>query len=172
MTLGARLHHFNDFSERAARLLMAPLLFVSRIYVAWQFLKSGWLKVADWETTQFLFEEEYKVPLVSPTLAAVGGTFGELVFPVLLILGLLTRYAAAGLFAVNIIAVVSYAQVLLGEGFEAALGQHYLWGLMLLVVLVFGPGRLSIDAWLKASGGGTRIQCALSHGAAGAREIS
>ena len=139
-------------AERAARLLVAPLLLVTRVYVAWQFLKSGWLKIADWETTQFLFEEEYQVPLVSPMLAAVGGTFGELVFPVLLILGLLTRYAAAGLFAVNIVAVVSYAHVLLGEGFEAALGQHYLWGLMLLVVLVFGPGRLSIDAWLKASG--------------------
>jgi putative oxidoreductase len=152
MTLAARLLHFNDLAERAAQLLVAPLLLVTRVYVAWQFLKSGWLKIADWETTQFLFEEEYKVPLVSPLLAAVGGTFGELVFPALLILGLLTRYAAAGLFAVNVIAVVSYAHVLLGEGFEAALGQHYLWGLMLLVVLVYGPGRLSIDAWLKASG--------------------
>lgn len=153
MTPAARLHHFNDFAERASRLLAAPLLPVTRVYVAWQFLKSGWLKIADWETTQFLFEEEYKVPLVSPVLAAAGGTFGELVFPVLLILGLLTRYAAAGLFAVNIIAVVSYAHVLLGEGFEAALGQHFLWGYMLLVVLVFGAGRLSVDAWLKASGG-------------------
>jgi len=156
MTLAARLHHFNDFAERAARVLVAPLLLVSRIYVAWQFLKSGWLKVSDWETTLFLFEEEYQVPLLSPMLAATSGTIGELVFPVLLILGLLTRYAAAGLFAVNIMAVVSYAHVLLGEGFEAALGQHYLWGLMLLVVLVFGPGRLSVDAWLKASGGGPR----------------
>ena len=156
MTLAARLHHFNDIAERAARLLVAPLLLVTRAYVAWQFLKSGWLKIADWETTQFLFEEEYQVPLVSPMLAAVAGTFGELVFPVLLILGLLTRYAATGLFAVNVIAVVAYAHVLLGEGFEAALGQHYLWGLMLLVVLVFGPGRLSIDAWLKTSGAGPR----------------
>ncbi len=103
MTLAARLHHFNDVAERAAQRLVAPLLLVTRVYVAWQFLKSGWLKIADWETTQFLFEEEYKVPLVSPMLAAVGGTLGELVFPVLLILGLLTRYAAAGLFAVNII---------------------------------------------------------------------
>ena len=90
MTLAARLHHFNDFAERAAQLLVAPLLLVTRVYVAWQFLKSGWLKIADWETTLFLFEEEYQVPLVSPMLAAVGGTFGELVFPVLLILGLLT----------------------------------------------------------------------------------
>jgi putative oxidoreductase len=157
MTLAARLHLLNELAERAARRLVAPLLLVTRVYVAWQFLKSGWLKVADWEATLFLFEQEYQVPLVSPMLAAVGGTFGELVFPALLILGLLTRYAAAGLFAVNIVAVVSYAHVLLGEGFEAALGQHYLWGLMLLVVLVFGPGRLSIDAWLPTPVGSTRI---------------
>ena len=156
MTITRRLNSFNDVAERVARLLATPLLLITRIYVALQFLKSGWLKLADWETTRFLFEEEYRVPLVVPLLAAVGGTFGELVFPVLLILGLLTRYAAAGLFAVNIIAVVSYAHVLLGAGFEAALGQHYLWGLMLLVVLVFGPGRLSTDAWLKASGAPTR----------------
>jgi len=156
MTVAARMHRFNDLAERAAQLLVAPLLLVTRVYVAWQFLKSGWLKVADWETAQFLFEEEYKVPLVSPMLAAVGGTFGELVFPVLLILGLLTRYAAAGLFAVNFVAVVAYAHVLLGEGFEAALGQHYLWGFMLLVVLVFGPGRLALDTWLKASGASPR----------------
>jgi putative oxidoreductase len=156
MTIIRRLNSFNDVAERVARLLATPLLLITRIYVAWQFLKSGWLKLADWETTRFLFEEEYRVPLVSPLLAAVGGTFGELVFPVLLILGLLTRYAAAGLFAVNIIAVVSYAHVLLGEGFEAALGQHYLWGSMLLVVLVFGPRGFSTDAWLKASGAPTR----------------
>jgi putative oxidoreductase len=46
-------------------------------------------------------------------------------------------------------AVVAYAHVLFDEGFEAALGQHYLWGMMLLVVLVFGPGRWSLDAWLE-----------------------
>lgn len=156
MTVAVQLHRFNNLAERAAQWLVAPLLLITRVYVAWQFLKSGWLKIADWETTQFLFEEEYKVPLVSPMLAAVGGTFGELAFPVLLVLGLLTRYAAAGLFVVNVVAVVAYAHVLLGEGFEAALGQHYLWGFMLLVVLVFGPGRLSLDAWLKASGANRR----------------
>ena len=82
-------------------------------------------------------------------MAALGGTFGELLFPVLLILGLLTRYAAAGLFVLNVVAVVSYAHVLLGEGFEAALGQHYLWGYLLLVVLVFGPGRLAVDGLVR-----------------------
>ncbi len=145
MTLAARLRPVDDFAGRAVGWLATPLLFVTRAYVGWQFLKSGWLKATDWESTLFLFEEEYQVPLVPPAVAALGGTFGELVFPMLLILGVLTRYAAAGLFVVNVVAVVSYAHVLLGVGFEAALGQHYLWGYMLLVVLVFGPGRLALS---------------------------
>jgi putative oxidoreductase len=70
---------------------------------------------------------------------------GELVFPVLLIVGFAGRLSAAGLFAVNAMAVISYAHVLLTEGFEAAVGQHYLWGFALLVLAVFGPGRVSLD---------------------------
>ena len=109
------------------------------------------MKSKDWETTLFLFQEEYHVPLLSPPLAAwparrrtgVPGAAGP---------RLAGRYAALGLSAVNVMAVVSYAHVLLAEGFEAALGQHHLWGFMLLVVAVFGPGPLSADAWLKASG--------------------
>jgi len=149
MTLATRLQSVNAIAERVVGWLASPLLLVTRGYVAWQFLKSGWLKATDWETTRFLFEEEYHVPLVPPVVAALGGTFGELVFPVLLILGLLTRYAAAGLFVVNVVAVVSYSHVLLGEGFEAALGQHYLWGYLLLVVFVFGPGRLAVDGLMR-----------------------
>ncbi len=97
MNFGARMQSLNAFAERTLGWLGSPLLLVTRVYVAWQFLKSGWLKAMDWETTRFLFEEEYHVPLVPPVMAALGGTLGELVFPVLLILGVLTRYAAAGL---------------------------------------------------------------------------
>lgn len=136
----------NHLAERATRPFQSLLLLVTRVYVSWQFLKSGWLKLTHWETTRFLFEEEYHTPLLSPAVAAVAGTAGELVLPALLIVGLLSRYAAAGLLAVNVVAVVSYAHVLLTEGFEAALGQHYLWGFMLLVLVVFGPGRWAVDA--------------------------
>jgi putative oxidoreductase len=139
----------NTAAARVASWLESALLLAFRWYVAWQFLKSGWLKLADWESTLYLFQDEYHVPLLPPTLAAVAGTTGEIVFPVLLILGLLTRYAALGLSFVNVMAVVSYAHVLLTSGFEAALGQHYLWGTLLLVVMIFGPGRWSADELLK-----------------------
>ncbi len=148
MTLAATLDRLNDAAAATVAPLQSVFLLALRVHVAWQFLKSGWLKLQDWESTLFLFEEEYRVPLLQPAAAAALGTAGELVFPVLLIAGLLTRYAAVGLSLVNVLAVVAYAHVLLGEGFEAALGQHWLWGLMLATVLLFGGGRLSVDAVL------------------------
>ena len=132
----------------AARLLnhLQPLFLLAlRLWVSWQFLKSGWLKRTDWDSTLFLFQEEYRVPLLSPELAAFAGTFGELFFSLLLAFGVLSRVAAIGLSAVNVLAVVSYAHVLLSSGFEAALAQHFLWGLMLLTVVIFGPGKLSLQ---------------------------
>src|SRR4051812_24815208 len=90
---------------RYLNFLQAPFAFFTRVWVSWQFLKSGWLKITDWEQTVGLFEVEYHVPLLSPPVAAVVGAFGELTFPVLLILGLGGRLAPLGLFAVNAMAV-------------------------------------------------------------------
>jgi putative oxidoreductase len=121
----------------------------TRWYVSWQFLKSGWLKVTAWDSTLGLFRDEYHVPFLPPEVAAIVGTFGELSFPVLLILGLGGRVAPLGLFAVNLMAVVSYAHVLLAPGFEAALGQHMLWGFMLATLIVYGQGPLALDRALR-----------------------
>lgn len=148
MTPIERLNASNDWADRALGALASPLLLITRCYVAWQFLKSGWLKLTGWETALFLFQEEYRVPLLPPELAAVAGTAGELLFPALLVVGLASRYAALGLSAVNLLAVISYAHVLLQPGSEAAIGQHYLWGFMLLVAAVFGGGRWSVDGLL------------------------
>jgi putative oxidoreductase len=135
---------------RALDMLQPAFALASRVYVSWVFLKSGYLKVSDWESTLALFEYEYRVPLLPPTLAAVFGTAGELIFPVLLMLGLFGRLSALGLQAVNVLAVVSYAHVLFQEGFAAAIGQHYLWGYVLVVLAVYGPGAWSLDNWLLA----------------------
>jgi putative oxidoreductase len=121
------------------------LLLATRLWVSWQFWKSGWLKLTNWDTTLELFHSEYQVPLLSPTLAAVCGTFGELFFPLLLVLGVFTRFGALGLFAVNAMAVISYWHVIGGEGYEAALAQHVLWGYMLAMIAVCGAGALSLD---------------------------
>ncbi len=146
MTTLARFTALDAVLGRACELLQPPVLLGIRLWVSWQFLVSGWLKLTTWDTTLELFRSEYQVPLLPPGLAAVAATFGELVFPMLLIVGLFTRVGALGLSAVNAVALVSYWHVLGAEGFEAARGQHYLWGLMLLVLVAFGGGRWSLDA--------------------------
>ena len=128
---------------RAANALQGPMLLLLRCWVAWAFFKSGLTKLDDWDTTLLLFTEEYHVPLLPPAVAAVLGTFGETVLPPLLALGLAGRFAAAGLFVVNAVAVLSYPTL---QG--AALEFHYYWGMMLATVAAFGPGWLSLDAWL------------------------
>jgi len=137
-----------DFLARALDSLRPLFLLATRWYVSWQFLKSGWLKVTSWQSTLSLFEDEYRVPLLAPHVAAVVGAFGELFFPVLLVLGLAGRIGPLGLFAVNLMAVISYAHVLFAEGFEAALAQHVLWGFMLITLSVYGNGPLALDRLL------------------------
>ena len=124
--------------------LQPLLLLAARLYVALIFFRAGWLKLSDWSSTLVLFRETYKVPLLSPELAAYIGTFGELVFPVLIVLGLAGRLGAAGLFVVNVMAVASYLDLF---GFEcpAGINAHYYWGSILLALIVFGPGRISLD---------------------------
>ena len=115
-----------------------------RLYISKVFFLSGLTKIRDWDTTLTLFREEYHVPVVPPELAAFMGTAGELMLPVFLTIGLATRFAALGLSFVNIMAVVSYWHVL--NMAEPALAQHVYWGVLILVILLHGPGKLSLDA--------------------------
>lgn len=120
---------------------LAPLGdLVIRLWVANVFWKSGLTKISSIDTTLLLFRYEYSVPLLPPEVAAYLSMFTELTFSVLLAVGLAGRLSAAALFFVNIVAVISYPAL------EAAgLAQHQLWGLLLLVPLLHGPGRLSVD---------------------------
>ncbi|WP_374672966.1 DoxX family protein [Ideonella sp.] len=136
---------------RAAQRAVAALerlqpvaLLAARLYVARVFFLSGLTKLRDWDTTVLLFTEEYRVPLLSPVAAAWAGTAGELLLPVLLALGLGGRVAAAGLLVVNGVAVIS-----LPELTEAAAQQHLFWGCLLTGLLLWGPGRWSIDRVLR-----------------------
>jgi len=125
--------------------LQPVLLLALRLYVSSIFFRSGLVKISDWSATLALFHDEYKVPLLPPDLAAFVGAFGELTFPVLITLGLLGRFGAAGLFVVNAMAVISYPQLF---GFEcpAGINAHFYWGSILLALSVFGPGKISLDA--------------------------
>jgi len=124
--------------------LQPVALLALRLYVSSVFFRSGLVKISDWSATLALFHDEYKVPLLSPDLAACAGAFGELTFPVLITLGLMGRFGASGLFVVNAMALVSYPQ-LWGFDCPAGLHMHFVWGAILLALAVFGPGRISLD---------------------------
>lgn len=127
---------------------MQPLLaLAARIYIGNVFFLSGLTKIRDWGTTVALFTDEYRVPLLAPGLAAAMGTGGELVLPVLLVLGLGGRLAALGLFVVNAVAVLALQEIA-----PAALQQHIFWGALLAALAVYGPGAWSLDrlVWRQA----------------------
>ena len=130
-------------AQPLVQTLQALAQLAARLFVAQAFFLSGLTKLRDWDTTLALFADEYHVPLLPSGLAAVMGTTGELVLPVLLALGLAGRVAAAGLSVLNVVAVLSLAEVA-----PVALQQHQFWGSLLIGLLLWGPGRWSLDALL------------------------
>lgn len=143
-TLKRSLTRYEHYTHTVQSWLAPILLLLCRLWVAWVFFNSGLVKIASWESTLYLFEFEYQVPLLHWELAAYMGTATELILPVFLALGAVTRPVAAVLFIFNIIAVLSYP-LLWEQGFY----DHQLWGLMLLVVFIWGSGRYSLDQWLR-----------------------
>ncbi|MGE5625633.1 MAG: DoxX family protein [Bacillota bacterium] len=126
-----------------------PVDLALRLWVAWAFYKAGLVKIADMDSTIDLFTNTYHVPFLPPVVAAYLGTGVELVVPFFLAFGLLGRLTAAFLFVYNLIAVISFPD-LWPDGFwtglfGSAFKDHKIWGLMLLVTLVYGPGKLSLD---------------------------
>lgn len=132
---------YDSLIGKAQCVFVPVLLLFCRLWVAYVFFNSGLTKVATWDSTLYLFEYEYQVPLLPWQMAAYLGTAAELTLPIFVALGLLTRPMAAILFVFNIIAVVSYP-LLWEKGFY----DHQLWGLMILMIVVWGRGlSLLID---------------------------
>ena len=115
-----------------------------RIYVAQVFFRSGLIKLSNWQSTLALFANEYHVPVLPPNLAAILGTTAEVGLPVLLALGLGTRFAAIALFVFNIVAATSYPDLS-----PAGVKDHILWGALMLVLFFYGPGKIALDEWIQ-----------------------
>lgn len=125
---------------------LAPVLNLSlRIFLANVFFKSGLTKIQNWDSTLYLFNDVYQVPVLNPVCAAYLATGAELCLPVLLVAGLFGRFAAAGLFILNLVAVISYYS----ELSEAGINQHLYWEVLLAVLLILSRSRLSLDNWLE-----------------------
>jgi putative oxidoreductase len=124
--------------------LQSPLALIVRLHLAKVFFMSGLTKIQDWNITLSLFQNEYHVPVLSPAVAAALGTTAELSLPVFLVLGFGTRVAAIALFVFNIVAATSYPDLS-----DAGLKDHILWGALMLVLFVYGPGKVAVDRWLE-----------------------
>lgn len=104
----------------------------------------GWPQLAP--STLPLFAEEYKVPLLPSELAAYAATFGEHLFPLLILLGLGTRFSALAL-----LGMTAVIQIFVYPG---AYPTHGTWAAVLLYLLAQGPGQLSLDHWVAKRFGG------------------
>lgn len=132
----------------------APVsLLLFRLWVAVDFFRAGLVKISDMDSTIGLFQTTYHVPLLPPVTAAYLGTGIELIVPWFIGLGLLGRPAAAFLFIYNIIAVISFPDLwpngLWTDFWHGGFTDHKVWGLMLLAVVLYGPGKLSLDHVLQ-----------------------
>lgn len=134
MTLADRLCALYARLERIPLSLLQLLL---RVGVGMVFFKAGLLKYNSWEFTLLLFRDEYKVPLLAPELAARMAMVQELVFPVLLFIGLGTRLATLPLFGMLLV-IQTFV-------YPNAWADHLFWAGALLVVLSRGPGVFSLD---------------------------
>lgn len=124
---------------------MSIILLAARVGVGAVFFRSGLLKYDSWEFTVQLFLDEYKLPLLDPSVAARLAMFAELAVPPFLFVGLATRIATLPL-----LAMIAVIQILV---YPNAWSDHLLWSAALVLVLTRGPGVFSIDHWLTRHGG-------------------
>jgi putative oxidoreductase len=115
----------------------------ARVFPAAVFWQSGQTKIEGWHLSDSaiaLFQDEYKLPLVDPTAAAYAAAFAEHFFPILLVLGLASRFAAFSLLVMtSIIEIFVYPD---------AWPTHGVWATCFLLVITRGPGLISIDHFI------------------------
>lgn len=123
----------------------SALLLVQRLGIAAVFLMSGRTKVDGVLTVNDsafeLFRYEYALPLISPEFAAYAATYSEHLFPLLLLLGLFTRFAAAGLLVMTLVIQIFV--------YPDAWPTHLSWAGLLLPLIALGGGKVSLDQLFK-----------------------
>lgn len=121
----------------------SALALLARISIAAVFWQSGQTKVQGLNVFQlsdsavFLFQEEYKLPLVDPALAAHAAAIAEHLFPLLLIVGLASRFSAIALLTMTLVIQIFV--------YPDAWPTHGTWAACLLLIITRGPGVVSLD---------------------------
>lgn len=129
---------------------IGPLFLLGmRFWLARIFFKSGYGRAKDWGSQSFMFESIHPVPGIPPNLAAYITTGAELVLPVMLMIGLFSRIAAFGMLIMTVVIQFIVAATPQGIENKIANSEHYYWMFLALMIICFGPGKLSIDALLR-----------------------
>ena len=147
MMLPVALHAASGFFRVVQRPLGAlncipywPIALSARVFPAAVFWQSGQTKVAGWHLKPgaiALFQNDYQLPLIDPTVAAYVSAFNEHLFPILLVLGLATRFAALALLLMTAVIEIFV--------YPGAWPTHGVWATCFLLLLARGPGALSLD---------------------------
>lgn len=128
-----------------ARIPDWSMSLLARFAVAGIFWRSGQTKVDEnWNIIDFtfiLFESEYALPLLSPKVAAYMATFAEHFFPILIVIGLATRFSVGALFIMTLVIQIFV--------YPASWPDHAVWAVAMLFVMSRGPGMLSLDHLIK-----------------------
>jgi len=138
-----------DSVSRLAQAVASPSLvqLVMRVALAVPFWRSGilkwngFLKLSDTAVTLFTDEFTLHLPggpyhFPAPALVAFLSGTGEILFPVLLVLGFATRFAALGL-----LFITAVVELTVPDGWPV----HITWAAMALGIMAWGPGRISVD---------------------------
>lgn len=147
MTISQSARRLAALLERVPDSLV---LLAARLFPAAIFWQSGRTKVEGWdvsETALFLFQEEYRLPLVDPLLAARAAAAFEHLLPILLVLGLATRLSAGALLGMTLVIQLFV--------YPDAWPTHGTWAALMLLLLVRGPGGISLDHLLFRKLGGS-----------------
>jgi putative oxidoreductase len=128
------------------------LALLGRFAVGLVFWNSARTKVQGWdlfhvnENTLTLFTEEYKLPIIPPEIAALMAQLAEHTFSVLIIVGLATRFSALGLLVMTLVIEVFV--------YPDAYVVHGTWAAILMMLIKFGPGGISLDRFIRMGSDG------------------
>jgi putative oxidoreductase len=146
--MNALLTRYESLFDIIARLIPASFLgLLARLTIAYTFWSSGRTKVDGilnvTDTTLYLFKEEYAVPVIPSDIAAYMATYAEHFFPILLVLGLFTRFAALSLLIMTLVIQLFV--------YPDAWNVHMWWAIAMLYLIKQGGGIASLDHLLGSS---------------------
>lgn len=141
IALAQKIDNLIEPLRKLANFIGAPIFDLSvRLYLGYEFFKSGLTRWNDFSNGSFdnqifLFELEHPVPGLDPATAAYMTLAGEMILPIMLFVGLFSRFAAAGLLIMTAVIEFTYGH------FDV----HILWAFLGLMIFIKGPGALSLD---------------------------